>query len=74
MTQQELIAFFENVHRHPELAFREERTTAKVKEALERAGIEAHPSGLATGLIAVIRGARPGRVIDLRADMDALPV
>ncbi len=74
MTQQELIAFFEDVHRHPELAFREERTTAKVKEALERAGIEAHPSGLATGLIAVIRGAGPGRVIGLRADMDALPV
>lgn len=74
MTEQELIAFFKDLHRHPELGLKEERTTAKVREALEGAGIEIHPSGLDTGLIAVIRGSKPGRVIGLRADMDALPV
>ena len=74
MTERELTAFFEDLHRHPELAMEEERTTALVRKALEEAGVKVYPSGLPTGLIAVIRGALPGRVIGLRADMDALPV
>lgn len=74
MTERELTAFFEDLHRHPELALKEERTTAKVKEALEGAEIEIHACGMETGLIAIVRGSRPGRVIGLRADMDALPV
>ena len=74
MTEGELIAFFEDLHRHPELALEEERTTALLRNALEEAGIAVYPSGLPTGLIAVIKGALPGRVIGLRADMDALPV
>ena len=74
MIERELTAFFEDLHQHPELALKEERTTAKLKEALEGAGIEIHPCGMETGLIAVIRGGKPGRVIGLRADMDALPV
>ena len=74
MNENELIAFFEDLHAHPELALNERRTTKKVREALEGAGIEIHPCGLETGLIAVIRGKKPGRVIGLRADMDALPM
>ena len=74
MTQEALIAFFEDLHRHPELSLREERTTKKVKEALEKAGVEIHDFGMASGLVAVIRGKKPGRVIGLRADMDALPI
>ena len=74
MTEQELIAFFQDLHRHPELAFQEKRTTQKVKDALEKAGIQIVPSGMETGLIAVIHGDRDGGVIGLRADMDALPV
>ena len=74
MTERELTALFEDLHRHPELALREERTTARVREALEKANVEIHPCGMETGLIAVIRGSKPGRVIGLRADMDALPV
>ncbi|MBO4926051.1 MAG: amidohydrolase [Clostridia bacterium] len=74
MTEQALTAFFEDLHRHPELAMEEVRTTQKVTEMLKGAGIETHPTGLPTGVIAVIRGSRPGRVIGLRADMDALPV
>ena len=69
-----LIAFFEDLHRHPELAFEEVRTTAKVRRALTDAGIELLDTGLPTGLIAVIRGSRPGRVIGLRCDLDALPI
>ncbi len=74
MTERELIAFFEDLHRHPELALEETRTTALLRKALEDAGIAVYPSGMPTGLIAVIKGASPGRVIGLRADMDALPV
>ena len=73
MTEQQLIAFFQDLHRHPELGNEEVRTTKKVREALTEAGIEILDPGTATGLIAVIRGG-PGRVIGLRADMDALPV
>ena len=74
LTERELTAFFEDLHRHPELALEEERTTALVRRALTDAGIPVYPSGLPTGLIAVIEGTGPGRVIGLRADMDALPV
>ena len=74
MTEGELRAFFEELHRHPELAMEEKRTTGLVENALKRAGIAVLPSGLPTGLIAVLPGAKPGRVIGLRADMDALPI
>ena len=74
MNEQELIAFFEDLHRHPELGREETRTTALVRAALEAAGIETFSAGTETGLIAVIPGKKPGRVIGLRADMDALPV
>ncbi|MBR4540277.1 MAG: amidohydrolase [Clostridia bacterium] len=74
MTERELTAFFEDLHRHPELGLEEVRTTALLRKALEEAGVKVYPSGMSTGLIAVIEGALPGRVIGLRADMDALPV
>ncbi|MBQ9264578.1 MAG: amidohydrolase [Clostridia bacterium] len=74
MTRDELIAFFEDLHRHPELSGEEERTTRLLRKALLNAGIELLDPGTPTGVIAVIRGKKPGRVIGLRADMDALPV
>ena len=74
MTEQELILFFEDLHRHPELGLKETRTTARVKAALAAAGIPCFPLGLEAGLIAVIEGQKPGRTIGLRADMDALPI
>ncbi|MBQ7520533.1 MAG: amidohydrolase [Clostridia bacterium] len=74
MDNQALIAFFEDLHRHPELGFEEARTTARVREALTAAGIELLDAKLKTGLIAVVSGSRPGRVIGLRCDLDALPM
>ena len=73
MTTDELIACFEDLHRHPELGFEEVRTSAKVREELGKAGI-AFENPCPTGVIACLGGKRPGRVIALRADMDALPV
>ena len=74
MNEQQLTAFFEDLHRHPELAMRETRTAGKIREALAAAGVELLPCSLPTGTIAVIHGAKPGRTIGLRADMDALPI
>ena len=66
--------FFEDLHMHPELGLEEKRTTQQVKAALTAAGIPYLDQGLETGLVAVIRGGRPGHILGLRCDMDALPV
>lgn len=73
----ELTAFRRDLHAHPELGFEEIYTGARVKEALERCGVDEVHTGIGkTGLVAVIRGRRhaSGKMIGLRADMDALPM
>lgn len=71
--QEEMIAFRRDLHAHPELPWEEVRTTQKVAQALEAIGI---PFRLTkpTGVIAEIKGGKPGKTVALRADMDALPV
>ena len=62
-------------HAHPELGNREFRTAAVVAEHLRRLGLDEVRTGVAhTGVVGVLVGGRPGRVVALRADMDALPV
>ncbi len=61
------------IHRLPELGFEEERTAATVERELDELGIE-HRRVAKTGVVGIIRGARPGRTVGLRADMDALPI
>jgi amidohydrolase len=68
-----LVEWRRDFHRHPELAFEEQRTSAVVRAFLESTGIEVRACGR-TGLRGVLRGGRPGRTVALRADMDALPV
>ena len=73
----ELTAFRRDLHAHPELGFEEVYTAARVKEALERSGVDALHTGIGkTGLVATIQGHsnRSGKMIGLRADMDALPM
>ena len=74
MTERELIAFFEDIHAHPELGFEERRTTAKVLEVLNAHGVTVLSSGLETGVIAQVGKGETDRVIGLRCDMDALPI
>ncbi|MEO8023956.1 M20 aminoacylase family protein [Polaromonas sp.] len=71
----ELTAFRRDLHAHPELGFEEIYTGARVKEALERCGVDEIHTGIGkTGLVGVIKGRQSssGKMIGLRADMDAL--
>jgi amidohydrolase len=61
-------------HQHPELSNREFRTAAKVAEHLESLGIEVRTGVAHTGVVGILKGGKPGPVVALRADMDALPV
>lgn len=73
----ELTAFRRDLHAHPELGFEERYTAARVSEALELCGVDEIHSGVGkTGVVAVVRGrqTQSGKMIGLRADMDALPM
>src|SRR5688572_17375439 len=63
-----------DIHRHPELGFREKRTAALVAERLKALGYEVQTGVGVTGVVAVLKGGRPGPVVAVRADMDALPI
>jgi len=65
----------EDIHRHPELGYEEERTASLVSRLLEEAGLDQVRSGVGgTGVVGLLRGAKRGRTVALRADMDALPI
>jgi amidohydrolase len=76
----EITAWRRDFHAHPELLYDVHRTAASVAEKLKAFGCDEVVTGIGrTGVVGVIRGARhvgagPGRVIGLRADMDALPI
>lgn len=69
-----VIACRRDLHEHPELGNREVRTAKIVADKLRSLGIEVQEKVAHTGVIGVLRGGKPGRVVALRADMDALPV
>jgi amidohydrolase len=70
----DLTAIRRDLHEHPELGFQEVRTAGIVAEKLRSWGIEVVEGIGKTGVVGVLEGARPGRAIGLRADMDALPI
>ena len=73
----ELTAFRRDLHANPELGFEEKYTAARVSEALRLCGVDEVHQGIGkTGVVGVIRGHKhgSGRMIGLRADMDALPI
>src|ERR1043166_7873713 len=62
-------------HQHPELSNREERTARVVAERLRALGLDEVRTNVAGhGVVALLKGARPGPVVALRADLDALPI
>ena len=74
----EITAWRHDIHAHPELLYDVHRTAASVAEKLKSFGCDEVVTGIGrTGVVGVIRGSKPddgGRVIGLRADMDALPI
>jgi amidohydrolase len=73
-TESKCINWRRDFHQHPELGNREYRTTGIISAHLKKLGLEVTDSVAHTGVLAILRGGKPGPVIALRADIDALPV
>lgn len=72
--EDKLIAWRRDIHQHPELGNQETRTAKLVADHLRALGMEVKTGVAVTGVVAVLKGGKPGPVVALRADMDALPV
>ncbi|MDB9456461.1 M20 family metallopeptidase [Dolichospermum circinale] len=74
--QPQLVEWRRQIHQKPELGFQEKITAEFISQKLQNWGIE-HQVGIAqTGIVAIIKGEKstPGKVLAIRADMDALPI
>ena len=72
--EEKVIEWRRDIHAHPELSNREFKTAEKVARHLRALGIEVQTGVAHTGVVGVLKGGKPGPVVALRADMDALPV
>ena len=72
--EKQLIDWRRDIHQHPELGDQEQRTSRLVAEHLKRLGLDVQTGVGRTGVVGILKGAKPGPVVGLRADMDALPV
>ena len=69
-----VIEWRRHFHENPELSNREIKTAAKIEAHLKSLGMEVQTGVAHTGVVGLLKGGKPGPVIALRADMDALPV
>ncbi|WP_339200335.1 M20 family metallopeptidase [Paenibacillus sp. FSL P2-0322] len=72
--QENMVEWRRHLHKNPEISFQESKTAAFVADKLESWGIEIRRQVGGHGVVGTIRGAKPGPVVLLRADMDALPI
>lgn len=72
--ESKVIAWRRDFHQHPELGNQETRTAGIIADHLRSLGIEVKTGVAKTGVVGVLKGGKPGRVVALRADMDGLPV
>jgi len=70
----QVVAWRRDFHKNPELGNRETRTSKIIADELKKLGFEVTTGVATTGVVGVLRGGRPGPVVALRSDMDALPV
>jgi amidohydrolase len=70
----ELIVIRRDIHRHPELGFREQRTSGIVADYFRKLGLDVRTGIAGTGVVGILKGGKPGPVVAMRADMDALPI
>ena len=69
-----MVSWRRDIHAHPELSGQEVRTAKLVADHLKKLGMEVQTGVGGTGVVGTLRGGLPGKVVALRADMDALPV
>ncbi|HZT56620.1 MAG TPA: amidohydrolase [Burkholderiaceae bacterium] len=72
--QPKMVAWRRDIHEHPELSGQELRTAKLVADHLRKLGLEVKTGVGGTGVVGLLKGGKPGKVVALRADMDALPV
>lgn len=72
--KEKLIYYYRELHKYPELSFKEFKTTQAIRHWLEEEGIDLLDFPLNVGVVAEIRGNLPGPTLALRADIDALPI
>ena len=72
--ESQVIAWRHDIHQNPELSNREFKTAAKIAAHLESLGIAVTTGVAKTGVVGLLKGDLPGKVVALRADIDALPV
>jgi len=71
---EKIIEWRRDFHAHPELGNREIRTSGVIEKHLRSLGLEVQTQVAKTGVVAILKGGKPGPVVALRADMDGLPV
>ncbi len=72
--ESKVIEWRRDFHKYPELSNREFKTAEKIAEHLESLGLEVQTGVAKTGVVGILKGDNPGKVVALRADIDALPV
>ena len=71
----QLVATRRDIHQHPELGFKEMRTAGLIADRLRALKLDEVRTGIGgTGVVGILKGGKPGKVIAIRADMDALPI
>lgn len=70
----QLVTWRRAFHRYPELSFQELHTAGRLAQELAHLGLPVRTGVARTGVVALLKGARPGRTVLLRADIDALPL
>jgi amidohydrolase len=69
----EIVGLRRQIHQHPELSNREEKTARLVAEHLKKLGLEVQTGIAHHGVVALLKGGKPGPTVAVRADMDACP-
>ena len=72
--QNQVVAWRRDFHEHPELGNHEVRTSGIIAKYLQSLGMDVKTGVATTGVVGILKGGKPGPVVALRADMDALPV
>jgi len=72
--EQKMLGWRRDLHEHPELGNQETRTAAIIAKHLQSLGMDVKTGVAHTGVVGILKGGKPGPVVALRADMDALPV